>query len=951
MGLLDAANRRKPTDSGGGELAEEYRGVFVAEAREHLEQWESALLTLEKHPDDPGYLNEIFRAIHTIKGSAGFIGFAELQRVTHDLESALQSVRDGEESLTSERTDLLFEGLDLSARMVESFAAGESWNESVDAFLERLSAQTTSGTPTVSLTESNGAGSSEGEGAGANRFHLSLRIVSQGREAYLRAFLLRSRLASVATIIAEDPPAESLGESGDGGHPYSVLLTTGKGREELEAAANIDQVELVSIREDRSTVDGRESDAEPGEPDGSPGALARHRDGSPSASVGAERSSRHDEIVRVSAERLDKLLNLVGELVVQNSSFVSLSEQFESDYGRTSTVSTLREKIEGLGRITRDLQDGIMKARMHPIESVLARFRRVVRDLARSSGKEVELELYGGETEIDKKVIDRIGDPLVHLVRNAVDHGIETKEERSAAGKPAAGLLRLGAYQNGDHICIEVVDDGKGLDRAAILRTAREKGLVEGDEDGLTEEQVNSLIFFPGFSTAERITDISGRGVGMDVVKESIEELGGTLQLHSAPGRGTQILITLPLTTAIIRALLVEVAGIIIAVPLAAVNEVLKVRHGELQTVGRQTVVRVRDEVLSMVFLRELLELDGDDGTRHGNAGSSHGDDGTPQGDDGSSIANPEPAAGHAEPAEVDPPFPVVAVDYDGRRIGMAVDRVRGTQEIVVKSLSRHYEEVEGFIGATILGDGTIALIVDVEDIVRQSQRTYGESIGLPAREASSDEREAAAALEELYERASSVLVEIGSSGALRASMALSQITGLEIRVGFPDSSLERFAEVGSTLGGEEQRMAGIYVGITGELDGGILMMIPEEKVALIHGYLSGRQEGSGEPRGEEIDMSAIAEFGNLLSASFVNAISDEAEVRVRSMPPEVSIDMCLALLDSVVARHNYRGDRILVTKAVVYFGQDEEIGCSLILLLAPHSLETLLASCASAAT
>src|SRR5208337_3389314 len=313
---------------------------------------------------------------------------------------------------------------------------------------------------------------------------------------------------------------------------------------------------------------------------------AADKDGAKPSSGGLK-GARPEEVVRVSVQKLDTLLNLVGELVIYNSGFVATTQQLREQYGKTRFIYDLQEKTEALSAITRDLQDGIMKARMLPIANVFNRFRRVVRDLAKASGKVVVLDVFGEETEIDKKVIDRIGEPLVHLVRNAVDHGLETTADRTASGKAETGTIRLGAYQEGDHICIEVSDDGRGLDRGAILRKALEKGLIAAEEaPHASAEQILGFIFLPGFSTARKVSDISGRGVGMDAVKRAVDEMNGNVRVRSTPGAGTTVTISLPLTMAIISAVLVEAAGSTFAIPMSAVREIVKTSESTLRTVG-----------------------------------------------------------------------------------------------------------------------------------------------------------------------------------------------------------------------------------------------------------------------------------------------------------------------------------------------------------------------------
>jgi chemotaxis signal transduction protein/two-component sensor histidine kinase len=550
---------------------------------------------------------------------------------------------------------------------------------------------------------------------------------------------------------------------------------------------------------------------------------------------------------------------------------------------------------------------------MLPVTNVFNRFHRVVRDLAKDRNKEIALEVFGEETEIDKKVMDRIGDPLVHLVRNAVDHGIESREERLKAGKAPSGRIRLGAYQDGDHICIEVSDDGRGLDRLAVLRKAVEKGLVLQEQaERLTDEQISGLIFLPGFSTADKVTEVSGRGVGMDVVKRAIEEMGGSVRLRSVAGRGTKVTLSLPLTMAIIPAVLVEVEGSTLAVPLSSVKEVLKVGGGELKSVGTRPVIRLREEVLAIVPLRQALCLAGD--------GSFH------------------------QAAER---MPVAVVEYEGKKIGLGVDRVIGTGEIVIKSLSRHYREIEGLIGASIMGNGKIALIVDVEALVRQYYQASGRERSvsdestvdqverrpvepLPGDSAAvaPEEVDSAESLaQELREGVGPHLDEIHNTGAIQAAMTLSQLTGMEIRYSLPEYQLEWGSRRGA--GARNRSCITATRGAKRRTPVGPRENLPQP--CFVSAWLRGTFGDS--------------EFGNILSASFINAMSDGTKLAVRSEAPEISVDMCLAVIDGVLGRFNLPGDHILLTRAEI-FGQDsEEVVCHLLMFLEPASLRRLVHS------
>ncbi len=906
------------------EMKTEYLKIFAEESQEELQEWEQALLSLERNPADHERIHQIFRCAHTLKGSAGFIGYDALQKYTHGLESALQKVRESQEAVRQEFIDGLFRGLDAVRKMVESFVSGNPIAAPRDSFAEGEAAAPAA--PAEGPAPAGGA-DLPAPSAGDRRYRVDVLVQAPNREAYLRSLLVRKRLETLGTIAGCDPLPEQL-RDGQGEFRYQVLLDSAADVQRIGQALNIDQVDARCSpyaglpAEDVGAVP-------PAAPVSTPAA--------PPAGAAAGTAVRPDEVVRVSVEKLDRLLNLVGELVVQNSGFISLAQQLKDSYGRNPLLVELEGKTEALTKISRDLQDGVMKVRMLPVSNVFTRFNRVVRDLARDRHKKILLDIYGEETEIDKKVMDRIGEPLVHLIRNAIDHGIEPEEARRAAGKDPTGRVRLGAYQEGDHICIEVADDGRGLDRAAILAKALERGLFRREEvPGLSEKRILEAVFLPGFSTAKEITDISGRGVGMDVVKRTVEEMGGNVSLRTGSGRGTTVTISLPLTMAIIPAVLVETNGAILAIPLSSVREIVKLAADNLHTIGGQSVLRLRDEVLSLVNLESALEL--------GAAGESACRAGTP----------------------------AVIVEYEDRRIGLGVDRIMHTSEVVIKSLSRHYREIEGLIGASILGNGRIALIVDVESMIRHFHSggkgdapSRVEDIGVlldswdtaasappeppaspeaPAPEMPAPtEPEAESPIrpnfEELLRRNRQLFEEIHNNGAIQASIALSQLTGKEVRVSFPESQVVRLGEVAELLGGEEQPVGGIYTGLQGELDGAILLVIPDEQLLRFVEVLYGHPEGSLETISEN-DLSGLTEMGNILSASFYNAIADATGLSLKPEVPDISMDMCQAVLDSVLARFNQPGEEILVTRALIYYSSSDRMACNLLIFLDPRSLE-----------
>jgi two-component system, chemotaxis family, sensor kinase CheA len=928
------------------EVKAEYRTIFCEEAADQLREWEESLLALEKNPQDGEQVNRMFRAIHTMKGSAGFIGFDELARLAHDLESSLQQVRETS-SFDSTAASFLFEGLDLCRSMIDAFTEGRDAAIDTKDFLSRLAAlRPADGQPAAAVATAASPSSPTPSAGPGTTCRLAIHIDGAAREAYLRSFLVKGRLERLGRIVALDPSPDSLKDS-EGPFDYVVTLETAADPAAITASVSLDQVTV------KMAPTGAGQAAE------EPAPAAVDRVGKP---------AHVDEVVRVSVLKLDTLLNLVGELVIHNSGFVAISQQLREQYGKTPFIYDLEQKTEALSAITRDLQEGIMKARMLPIANVFNRFNRVVRDLSKASRKTVSLEIFGEETEIDKKVIDRIGEPLVHLIRNAVDHGIEPPEERAAAGKSREGHVRLGAYQDGDHICIEVSDDGRGLDRTAILNKALEKGLLTAEEaPRASAERVLGFIFLPGFSTAERVSDISGRGVGMDAVKSAVEEMSGSLRVRSTPRAGTTITITLPLTMAIISAVLVEVDNATFAVPLSAVREILKIRLADLKSVGGRRVILVREEVLVLVHLGNALK---------------------------DSLDSREDPATEG--------MPVVVVDFEGRKIGLEVEKIIGTREIVIKSLSRHYREIDGLIGASILGNGKIALIVDVETLVSQHYHAEGGNgkifhKGIVDIETREEDARPSAALPraadrpgtapqptvapsneltpvdvaafngahapsqprqpmppaepemEMNELARKVinsqgtpLEVVNNTSAIQASMSLSQFTGREIRVSFPESRLIPISEVAETMGGEEASVGGIYVEVQGDLQGAILLVLPFDNLLEMEDLVHGRPVGTTQELAS-VDLSAMCEMGNILAASFINTMADSTNLTVAPGVPEISVDMCLPVIDSVLAHFNQPGDEILITEAVIYGSGTENVVCHLVLFLEPDSLKKLM--------
>jgi two-component system chemotaxis sensor kinase CheA len=932
--------------SGVPEVKDEYRQLFLEESLDQLGEWEDSLLGIEQNSSDRGLIDGLFRSIHTLKGSAGFVGFEELQYVTHELETALQEIRDRDNQLPAEMVEILFESLDLCRQMVDAFSENRECNVRTEPLFEKLriiqgkkTTSVSSGevdtpveeTDKTSVSKDISAKQQRTEDTKTKTYSIEIEIEAKNKEAHLRSLLILTKLENMGTVVTIEPSLEEL-RLKEEVYKFQVVFETEYNLKELRKDIEIDLVKIHHISPHTEKI-GKTSLREK---------IDKKQE---IQNENSRKVVKSEEVVRVPVEKLDVMLNLVGELVVHNSGLISTTNTFKEQYENTEDILDLEEKTESLAKIAWDLQDAVMKVRMLPVATVFNRFNRVVRDIAKDREKHVELEIFGEDTEIDKKVMDRIGEPLVHLVRNALDHGIETKEERLALGKTPEGHIQLGAYQEGDHICIEISDDGRGLDREKILSKAREKGFIKTKEaEELTDEHVYRILFQAGFSTANEVTDLSGRGVGLDVVKKTVEDMGGTLRVKSRPGRGTTITITLPLTMAIIPAILVESASSIFAIPLSLVREVVKTKMSNFTHVGQNAIIRLRDEVISVIYLDDVLSLD---------------------------------AVNEEQKLAEDTDVPILIVGYNEWKIGIGVEKLLGNQEIVIKSLSRHYREIEDLVGASIMGDGSIALILDVETLVRRYYRSEGVegelSSGKVVRIEGTlveeekfnpedsekiqevfvgDERieETNSMLPEseendfpinLSENQKKMLEEVHNTGAVNASISMSQLVSRDVRVSFPETKVELINNVATELGGEENYVVGIYVAVYGDLAGGILLVLPIDDVLRFCDILCQRESGMTKEMGGQ-EKSGISEMGNILAASFINSIADSTELSIHADVPEITDDMCLSVIDSVLARFNQPGDYILLTTAELYFSNEERSVCRMLLFLDTESMEQM---------
>ena len=691
----------------------QYLEIFIDETKEHIQTLNDQVLILEAEPDNIDTVNEIFRAAHSLKGMAGTMGFKRMQRLTHDMENVFSEVRNGKINVNADIVDVVFKCLDCIegylANITESGDEGTEDNEDVIKVLNDVLAQSESvGSEPAAKEEKTSENQEAKSGSSDDRKkYLSIPIADfeknamqeakeKGMHVYAttvyiqescllkaaRAFLVFKGLENKGEIIKSVPSVQDI-EDEKFDFDFSMFIISDKSLEEIKKIIeNVSEIEEAVIEEfdipdvvEDTTPKAEEADDK-------------------KESAKEQKSEKKDEkktpaksgkpvvnrSVRVDIEKLDDLMNLVYELIIAKNGLVSVTGVM------AGSDQSFNEQIEYLERITTNLHESVMKVRMVPIESVVNRFPRMIRDLSKKLNKEMELIMTGEDTELDRTVIDEIGDPLMHMLRNSADHGLEDTIDRLKLGKPKVGTIRLDAYQDGNNVTIEVSDDGAGIDVEKIKAKAIERGnITEEQAEFMSDKEAVDLLFMPSFSTAEKITDVSGRGVGLDVVKNKIEGLGGDVEVSTKLGEGTTFIVRLPLTLAIIQALMVDISGEKYALPLNSIVTVEEIPSDEIKYVHTKEVINLRGTVIPIVRLNEVLDL---------------------------------------EPVEKDPELEdddsliVVIVKKGDKQAGLVIDNLLGQQEIVIKPLGKFIRVPKMISGATILGNGEVALIIDSNTLV-----------------------------------------------------------------------------------------------------------------------------------------------------------------------------------------------------------------------------------------
>ena len=693
----------------------QYLEIFIDETKEHLQNLNDLLLVLEKEPEDKATINEIFRAAHSLKGMAGTMGYKRMQNLTHNMENVFSEIRNDKMKVTASLVDTLFQCLDALESYLnniqESSDEGTEDNEAIIKLLNEFLAtegnmpentqqaaapaaqtapaadSTASGNPAkykdIQLADFEQHAINEAKKKGMNAYGFTVYLDPNCILKAARAFLVFKGIEEVGEIIKSDPSTQDI-EDEKFEFDFSIFVVSNESFDKvLGVIKNVSEVKDVvggeleeikvetPVQQNAATPSETHNDKETQTP-----AKAEEKKAAPAAKTGKAVANRS---VRVDIDKLDTLMNLVSELIIAKNGLVSINNSTSEN--TVSGRQNFNEQIEYLERVTTSLHESVMNVRMVPIETVVNRFPRMIRDLSKKLDKKMELYMTGEETELDRTVIDEIGDPLMHLLRNSADHGLEHADVRAQRGKPEVGTIFLNAYQDGNNVVIEVGDDGNGIDVEKVRKKAIEKGTITSEQaEAMTDKDIIDLLFRPSFSTSEKITDVSGRGVGLDVVKSKIEALGGDVEVKTKLGEGSTFIVRLPLTLAIIQALMVKLGDEQYAISLGSIETLEDITKDDIKYVNSKEVIHLRDKVIPIIRLGKLLDVESCS-------------------DDSENMT-------------------VVIVRKGDKRAGIVVDSLIGQMEIVIKSLGSYINVNKMISGATILGDGDIALIIDANTLV-----------------------------------------------------------------------------------------------------------------------------------------------------------------------------------------------------------------------------------------
>jgi two-component system, chemotaxis family, sensor kinase CheA len=685
----------------------QYLTMFIDESNDHLQSLNENMLQLESNPDDIGIVQIIFRSAHTLKGMAATMGYEDLASLTHQMENVLDLVRNEKLKMQDFIFDTLFKSLDALESMVQDITEGGDGKADVSSIVASLQSivRGEGASPGGAVAEGdNSAVAVQGIELDEFQFSVLDQSISEGHKVLyiqvtlredcqlkaVRAYMVFETLERSGEIVKTYPDVQEI-EQGEFDRVFSLYYITQRETQDIESqilgVSEIETTTVVALDHESLQQMVQESAAtaeavKPQVSEAAPAAAASPEAKSPSAPAKESKAPARNagggnpsRTIRVDIERLDVLMNLFSELLIDRVRLEQLASE--------SKNQELTDTVEHMSRVSSDLQNIVLKLRMVPVDTVFNRFPRMVRDLAKTLDKKIDLIITGAETELDRTVIDEIGDPLVHLLRNSADHGVEPVADRIAAGKPETGTVHLRAFHSGNNVFIEIEDDGRGIYRDKILKNALAKGVVtEAEAATMTDDEVNQLLFAPGFSTAEKISDVSGRGVGLDVVKSKIVALGGNVTIYSTPGKGTNFSVQLPLTLSIIAAMLIRMGSEKYAIPLSSIVETGIIKRGQIKHVHGSRMIQFRESLIPVISLSRLFEI--------------------PDFDE-----------------ELEEETEIVVIRKGDRLAALTIDDFIGQSEIVIKNLGKYLPAIQGVSGATILGDGQVALIIDANAFIK----------------------------------------------------------------------------------------------------------------------------------------------------------------------------------------------------------------------------------------
>lgn len=657
-----------------------YLELFLDESNEHLQAVNDNLLKLEKDPVNLDIVNEIFRSAHTLKGMAATMEYKDIATLTHHMENVLDDIRNQKLDVSTEVIDISFDAIEFLEEMVNSIAEGGSGEKDITSLVTRLDKVGNSDSeptiekevhstdqPSLKLDEYQMTVIKQGNEQGYTDYQVTIELIEDCMLKAARVFMVFEALEDIGEIIQSVPSVEKL-EAEEFEQSFSLVLLSKESADTISERVNqVSEISKVIVSPFNVTETEREEPSVESK---------QENEQADTEKENTQAKNTPSKTIRVNMERIDGLMNLFEEIVIGRGRL----EQLSNDLGHHE----LTEAVEDISRASSEMQSLILSMRMVPVEQVFNRFPRMVRGLAKDLNKMVDLHIIGAETELDRTVIDEIGDPLVHLIRNSVDHGIESPAERLSKGKPEKGVLVLRAFHSGNHVFIEVEDDGAGINRDKVLHKAIENGLVDPQLSGnMTDHEINQLILSSGFSTADKISDVSGRGVGLDVVRAKIESLGGKVLIHSSEGKGSKFIIELPLTLSILSTLMVNVHEEVYGIPLSSIVETALLTKGQIMHARGRSVMDFRGKIVPLVFLEEVFQVEN------------------------------KKLEGQEDY------YSIVIIQKGDKLTGLVVNSFIGQQEVVLKSLGDYLQDIYAISGATIMGDGHVALIIDPNDLIK----------------------------------------------------------------------------------------------------------------------------------------------------------------------------------------------------------------------------------------